>query len=88
MVATDAPGDQPNAALVETLRQIVGADTLALDAAKAAAPHAHPRAGSAGEGGGAKDVVPLAERLAYYARRDAIEDNRGKVVELKGQLRT
>jgi hypothetical protein len=29
------------------------------------------------------DYVPLAERLKYYARRDAIEASTGKVVELK-----
>jgi len=54
-----------------------------LDAAKAALPYemtkpvATPGANLGGE------MIPLVERLRYYARRDAIKASNNKVVELK-----
>src|SRR5215203_6352792 len=53
-----------------------------LDAAKAALPF--EMAKPSGKGRAAEEgFVPLVERLRYYARRDAIEASKNKVVELK-----
>jgi hypothetical protein len=35
------------------------------------------------QGGPDSDFVPLAERIAYYERRDAIDVSASKVVELE-----
>jgi hypothetical protein len=78
----DAGADSP---LVQALRQVVGMATLALDAAKAAAPYVHPRAALPASDDGDDEHVPLAERLAYYQRRDDIDAAGGKVVDLYPQ---
>jgi len=54
-----------------------------LDAAKAALPYemAKPIAPPAANLGG--EMIPMVERLRIYARRDAIEASKNKLVELK-----
>jgi hypothetical protein len=52
-----------------------------MEAAKAAAPYVHPRLSASEPLRG--DVVPLAERLKAYARRDAIEADKDNVGELR-----
>jgi hypothetical protein len=58
---------------------------MAGNEAARAAPYVHPRQGYAGDDRQADDFVPLAERLAYYQRRDDLKAAGDKVVELKPQ---
>jgi hypothetical protein len=83
----DAPkDDQPHANIIEAIGQVLGLRKLAGAEAARAAPYMHPRMGYASDGEGHQDdCVPLAERLAYYQRRDDLKAAGDKVVELKPQ---
>lgn len=77
------PGEV-NKGLVEQLRTILTLRKLAGEEAARAAPYVHPRIGyDSGEGTGDPDFVPLAERLAYYQRREELKEAGDNVVELK-----
>ena len=54
-----------------------------LDAAKAALPFERMKPAGAPAAHGEPAMLPLLERLRYYAREDAIDGSKGKVVELK-----
>ena len=72
-----------HAHIIEALRDVLTLRKLAGEEAARAAPYCHPRMGNAANDDGRDEEVPLAERLAYYARRDDIAAAGGKVVELK-----
>jgi hypothetical protein len=57
-------------------------ENLRIDAAKAAIRYERPALAPVAQAP-ESDFVPLAERLAYYERRDAIEEGESKVAELK-----
>jgi hypothetical protein len=54
-----------------------------IEAAKAALPYVHARRPQAEPKPDDPDFVPLHVRLKAYAKRDAIGESEGKVVELK-----
>ena len=58
-------------------------ENLRIDAAKAAIRYERPALAPVEQGGPESDYVPLAERIAYYEREDALEASAIKVVELK-----
>lgn len=66
------------------LRQALALSAFSQACARDAAPFIHPRL-AAVDGTDAKDreFVPLAERVKAYARKDAIDESAGKVVEMK-----
>jgi hypothetical protein len=55
---------------------------MRLQAARAAAPYCHARLSPAPEQSAVSDHIPLADRVAYYLRRDTIASSYGKVVDL------
>ena len=83
----DAPkDDQPHANVIEAIGQVLGLRKLAGAEAARAAPYMHPRMGYVSDGDITEDCfVPLAERIAYYTRRDEIKAAGDKVIELKPQ---
>ena len=58
-------------------------ENVRIDAAKAAIRYERPALAPMEQGGPESDFVPLAERIAYYERRDAIEASASKVVALR-----
>jgi len=58
-------------------------ENLRIDAAKAAIRYERPALAPVEQGGPERDFIPLAERIEYYERRDAIQAGGSKVVELK-----
>ena len=84
----EAAEDDPTAPAVEATRQVVGSSSLALDAAKAAAPYMHPRiVDSAPADGSIDDFVPLAERIREWERRAKLRAAGGDVVDLNSEKR-
>jgi len=80
----DGGENDTNANLVEQLRTILTLRKMAGEEAARAAPYVHPRIGYDSAGGNSDpDFVPLAERLAYYQRRDELKAAGDNVVELK-----
>ena len=62
---------------------ILGLRKLAGEEAARAAPYMHPRIQPVEEKTAeSEQIVPLAERLRYYAARDAVEASEGKVVPI------
>lgn len=78
-----AEGLTPLEYLLAVLRNPKAEPHARLDAAKAAAPYVHPRLAPIEPQRKLDDVVPLAERVKEYTRRDAIEASAGKVVDLQ-----
>lgn len=58
---------------------------IRIDAAKGALPFEKARLSPIEPAKAGDGHVPLADRLKAYQRRDAIEDSKGKVIELKGK---
>ena len=56
---------------------------MRIDCAKTALPFEKPRLLPVEQQRAGDDFVPLAERLKYYVRRDAMKANEGNVVEMK-----
>lgn len=83
----DAPkDDQPHANVIEAIGEVLRLRKLAGEEAARAAPYVHPRMGYASDERSTDDeIIPLAERLAYYQRRDDLKAAGDKVVELKPQ---
>ena len=83
----DAPkDDQPHANVIEAIGEVLRLRKLAGEEAARAAPYVHPRMGYASDERSTDDeIIPLAERLAYYQRRDDLKSTGDKVVELKPQ---
>ena len=76
-------GADPHDPVVEAIRQVVGAATLALDAAKAAAPYLHPRlVDSVGAAARTDESVPLADRVAGWERDAKLAQAGSNVVDL------
>jgi hypothetical protein len=72
--------------IIEGLKRVLELRKLAGDEAARAAPYVHPRQGYVGvERTPSDEEIPLAERLAYYQRRDDLKAAGDKVVELKPQ---
>jgi hypothetical protein len=69
----------------EAIKEVIGLRQMAGKEAARAAPYVHQRIGyDSGEGTGDPEFVPLAERLAYYQRRDEpAAAGGGNVVALK-----
>jgi len=73
---------EPNADIIEALREVLGIGKRMEEVAIAAAPYCHPRQGNANEGEhGDPEFVPLAERIAYYTRRDELKAAGGNIVD-------
>ena len=81
---TKGEDGKPQGDLVEQLRTILTLRKMAGEEAARAAPYVHPRIGyDSGEGTDDPEFVPLAERLAYYQRRDELAAAGDNVVDLK-----
>ncbi|MDR3420180.1 MAG: hypothetical protein P4L80_02880 [Xanthobacteraceae bacterium] len=78
-----ANAGEARAAIIEAIGQVVGLRKLAGEEAARAAPYCHPRQGVLAEEGGTEEMMPLADRIAYYTRRDEIAVVGDNVVELK-----
>lgn len=78
------PAEQFKVLLAE-VKKTVDLRQVAQECARDAAPYVHARIAAVAvkAGDSAEEIVPLAERLKIYARRDAIQASEGKVVELK-----
>jgi len=77
---------EPHANVIEAISKVLELRKRAGEEAARAAPYVHPRMGYvAGDDNPADEEIPLAERLAYYQRRDDLKAAGGKVVELKRQ---
>lgn len=76
---------KPITSLIASARGTPSIREMAGKEAARAAPYVHPRIGyDSGEGTGDPEFVPLAERLAAYARRDELTAaGGGNVIELK-----
>lgn len=81
-LANMEPKEQFDFMLAE-VKKAAGLRQLAQDAASDAARFCHPILSPIDPAKRSEDVVPLAERLKAYQRKDAIEQSAGKVVELK-----
>jgi hypothetical protein len=76
--------EQVDSNLVEQLRTLLMLRKMAGEEAARAAPYVHPRVGyDAGTDHGDPEFVPLADRLAYYQRRDELKEAGDNVVPLK-----
>ncbi len=85
-VAKGGETQGPHANVIEAIKTVLGFRKMAGEEAARAAPYIHPRQGVAGDGEqGDPEFVPLAERIAYYTRRDDLKAAGDKVVELKPQ---
>jgi len=74
---------EPNADVIEALRNVLSFRKMAGEEAARAAPYVHPRIGiDAGVGSSDPEFVPLAERLAYYQRQDDLKAAGDNVVDL------
>ena len=71
--------------IVERFKRMLEVRQLASEAAARAAPYCHPRMGYVTERPEEGEVIPLAERLKVYERRDALKAAGSNVVELKPQ---
>jgi hypothetical protein len=72
--------------IIEGLKRVLELRKLAGDEAARAAPYVHPRQGYVGvEQTPGDEEIPLAERLAYYQRRDDLKAAGDKVIELNSQ---
>lgn len=81
-----AEGDEPNQDIIDGIKDALELRKRAGDEAARAAPYMHTRMGYDNTDYSADpDFVPLAERLAYYTRRDEIAAAGDKVTELKPQ---
>ena len=69
--------------LLAEVKKAAGLRLHAQACARDAAPYVHARIAPVESTQRRDDFVPLAERLKEYARRDAIEESEGKVIELK-----
>jgi hypothetical protein len=69
--------------LISVYKDPLKPETLRIDAAKAAIRYERPALAPGEQGDRDRDFVPLAKRIEYYERRDAIEASASKVVELK-----
>ena len=69
--------------LISIYKDPLKPENLRIDAAKAAIRYERPAIAPVERRDPESDFVPLAERLAYYERRDEIEASETKVVELK-----
>ncbi len=77
-------GAQPHADIIEALKAVLGFRKAAGDEAVRAAPFVHPRMGYVGEDDKSDESMPpLAERIAYYTRRDELKAAGDNVVALK-----
>jgi hypothetical protein len=76
------PADQFKVLLAE-VKKAAGLRQMAQECARDAAAYLHPRLTAVAPQRADDDFVPLAERLKYYARRDALEASTPNVDELK-----
>ena len=80
----EAVEDDPHADIIEALKEVLGIGKRMEDLAIAAAPYCHPRQGNANEGERSDpEFVPLAERIAYYTRRDELKAAGGNIVDFQ-----
>jgi hypothetical protein len=83
-VANGDGAEVPYANVIEAIREVLELRKRAGEEAARAAPYVHPRMGYAvADDGKDDDFVPLAERIAYYERRDRLKTPDDKVIELK-----
>jgi hypothetical protein len=65
---------------LDTLKELLGVGKCMEEVAAMAAPYCHPRQGVAAEDdGGEERIIPLAERLKSYQRRDEIDAAEGEL---------
>ena len=87
--AIEASGLTPLDYMLSVLRDEKADARRRDDMAKAAAPYVHPRMAPAQPGHPDPEFIPLAERIKFYARRDAIEAGDGNaVVERRSRFRS
>jgi len=81
-VGSAAGGDRAKKSHTQAFREMIELRKRAGQAAARAAPFVHPRMGYAvSEVDNDEDFVPLAERIAYYERRDDLNGVSEKAIE-------